>query len=202
MTLMELQRPINSPVLNLWDVRVPGTPQEPNCSGSVPHFLDRSSGVDHPPPTVIQRRLTHWWTTALQTVVQPDGQANRWKTVRPSLRQAQRWNQAGSNNAMTPLSSRRTTVGGECGITANNGPTHPDQGKWPGGVHHRANGRSSDQLRERWSDQWNWLGDRRWTSVMRSLPKRAPLHNGWTDRHPAITQRSSTSNPLMAAFKY
>ncbi|PLW16059.1 hypothetical protein PCANC_15369 [Puccinia coronata f. sp. avenae] len=57
------------------------------------------------------------------------------------------------------------------------------------------NGRSSDQLRERWSDQWNWLGDRRWTSVMRSLPKRAPLHNGWTDRHPAITQRSSTSNP-------
>ncbi|PLW52668.1 hypothetical protein PCANC_06283 [Puccinia coronata f. sp. avenae] len=33
------------------------------------------------------------------------------------------------------------------------------------------NGRSSDQLRERWSDQWNWLGDRQWTSVMRSPPK-------------------------------
>ncbi|PLW47422.1 hypothetical protein PCASD_04396 [Puccinia coronata f. sp. avenae] len=49
------------------------------------------------------------------------------------------------------------------------------------------------------SDQWNWLGDRRWTSVMRSLPKRAPLHDGWTDRHPAITQRSSTSNPRQSA---
>ena len=61
------------------------------------------------------------------------------------------------------------------------------------------NGRSSDQLRERWFDQWNWLGDRRWTSVMRSPPKRAPLHDGWTDRHPAITQRSSTSNPRQSA---
>ncbi|PLW58905.1 hypothetical protein PCANC_00338 [Puccinia coronata f. sp. avenae] len=58
------------------------------------------------------------------------------------------------------------------------------------------NGRSSNQLRERWSDQWNWLGDRRWTSIMRSLPKQALLHDGWTDRHPAITQQSSTSNPL------
>ncbi|PLW14920.1 hypothetical protein PCANC_14773 [Puccinia coronata f. sp. avenae] len=61
------------------------------------------------------------------------------------------------------------------------------------------NGCSSDQLREGWSDQWNWLGDRRWTSVMRSLPKPPPLHDGWTDRHPAITQRSSTSNPRQSA---
>ena len=56
------------------------------------------------------------------------------KTVGPSWQQAQRWNQAGSNDATTPLSSRRTTVGGKCGITANDGPTHPDHIKWPGGV--------------------------------------------------------------------
>ncbi|PLW34074.1 hypothetical protein PCASD_13083 [Puccinia coronata f. sp. avenae] len=58
-------------------------------------------------PAVIQRRLTHWWSTALQAVVQPGGQAYHWKPVGPLLRQSQRWNQAHSNNPATPPSSHR-----------------------------------------------------------------------------------------------
>ncbi|PLW14511.1 hypothetical protein PCASD_19543 [Puccinia coronata f. sp. avenae] len=58
-------------------------------------------------PAVIQRRLTHWWSTALQAVVQPGGQGYHWKPVGPLLRQSQRWNQAHSNNPATPPSSHR-----------------------------------------------------------------------------------------------
>jgi hypothetical protein len=63
----------------------------------------------------VEQPVIQWWqfgayrdpTAAHPLVVQPGGQAYRWKPVRPLLRQSQRWNEACSNNPATPPSSHR-----------------------------------------------------------------------------------------------